>query len=420
MKLGDIVITAFSNLTRRKVRTFLTSLGVTVGIFTIVVMLSLAIGVQTKIKELFSSVGLENVFVEPRNEESDDFNRFLRPIRENPITDAKIAEWQALPGVLEVQPMVNFNRSLSKRLRLPNDDTSAIGIYVDQGFEVDEPFQAPPVAAAGEFRPSENGLITISQQAANALNLAGEPQSLLGKQVQIVLQSPRGEEQTFDYTISGITTHEHEHATLTPEASLELKAWWFNDPNLIETQGYDEVRILAEDLTDARTLVPLIREQGFEVQSLETILDLASRIFLVINIMLGSVGGLALFVASIGITNTMIMSIYERTREIGTLKAIGASRSNVRWLFMAEAGMIGLLGGVIGLLFGWLAGLGLNALAVEYLQREAVPLEGPFFVIPPWLILMAIGFAMLIGVLAGVYPAARAARLDPIKALRHE
>ena len=420
MNFGDIVITAFSNLTRRKVRTFLTSLGVTVGIFTIVVMLSLGIGVQTKIDELFRSVGLENVFVEPRNEESNDFNRFLRPNRENPITEAQLAQWAALPGVTEVSPIVEVGFSINKRLRLPNDDASSISIDVDPGFGINNPFMPPPVATAGELRPAENGLITISQQAIDDLNLSGDAQSLLGKQVEIVLESPRNEQQSFTYTISGITTHEDEQIALTPEDSLTLKAWWFNDPNLIESQGYDAALIRAEDLTVARTLVPQIREQGFEVQSLETILDLASRIFLVINIMLGSVGGLALFVASIGITNTMIMSIYERTREIGTLKAIGASRSNVRWLFMAEAGMIGFLGGVIGLLFGWLVGLGLDVVAAEYLRREAVPLEGPFFLITPWLIALALGFAILIGILAGVYPAARAARLDPIKALRHE
>ncbi|GIV96180.1 MAG: hypothetical protein KatS3mg057_0837 [Herpetosiphonaceae bacterium] len=108
------------------------------------------------------------------------------------------------------------------------------------------------------------------------------------------------------------------------------------------------------------------------------------------------------------------------TREIGTLKAIGASRGDIRALFMLEAGLIGLIGGVIGTLLGWLIGLGLNRAALWYLEQEEVPIRGTFFVIPFWLVALALAFATLIGILAGLYPAGRAARLDPIQALRHE
>ena len=136
--------------------------------------------------------------------------------------------------------------------------------------------------------------------------------------------------------------------------------------------------------------------------------------------MLASVGGLALFVASLGIVNTMIMAIYERTREIGTLKAIGASRSDIRSLFMLEAGMIGLLGGVVGVIGGWLLGIGLNRVILWYTEREQLPIRADFFVVPWWLALAGLGFAMLVGIVAGLYPAARAARLDPLVALRYE
>lgn len=156
------------------------------------------------------------------------------------------------------------------------------------------------------------------------------------------------------------------------------------------------------------------------MQSLELILDTANRAFAVINIMLASVGGLALFVACIGIVNTMIMAIYERTREIGTLKAIGASRSDIQWMFMLEAGMIGLIGGVIGTIGGWLLGMGLNHLIQWYIEHEALPVSADFFVVTWWLALAALLFAALVGIVAGLYPAARAARLDPLVALRHE
>jgi ABC-type antimicrobial peptide transport system permease subunit len=136
--------------------------------------------------------------------------------------------------------------------------------------------------------------------------------------------------------------------------------------------------------------------------------------------MLGSVGGLALFVAALGIANTMVMAVYERTSEIGILKAIGASPADIRALFVVEAALIGLLGGLVGTLGGWLLGLALNEGILAILRWQEVPVEGTFFVLTPWLIALALAFAAVVGLLAGLYPAARAARLDPLEALRYE
>jgi putative ABC transport system permease protein len=132
------------------------------------------------------------------------------------------------------------------------------------------------------------------------------------------------------------------------------------------------------------------------------------------------IGSMALLVATIGIANTMVMAIYERTREIGILKAMGASSGEIRQMFMIEAGCIGLIGGMLGLLLGWLAGLGLNQLIPIYLRHRQLPMHGDFFVVSPELAAGTILFATVIGLLAGLLPAQRAAKLDPLQALRHE
>ena len=116
----------------------------------------------------------------------------------------------------------------------------------------------------------------------------------------------------------------------------------------------------------------------------------------------------------------MIMSIYERTREIGTLKAIGSSNGDVLRIFMIEAGLIGLFGGIVGVIGGWLLGLALNQVILEYMRQEQVPIDAPFFVVTWELVGGALTFAALVGIVAGLYPAFRAARLDPLAALRHE
>jgi putative ABC transport system permease protein len=205
-----------------------------------------------------------------------------------------------------------------------------------------------------------------------------------------------------------------------PADALALKAWWYNDPNILEHEGYDELTIKAASLNDAVQIVEQLKKRGFEVESLKTILDMVNRIMIVLQTMLGSVGGLALLVASIGIANTMVMAVYERTREIGVLKAIGASPGDIRALFVTEAALIGLLGGVAGVIGGWLLGLGLNAGILAILRWQEIPVEGTFFVVTAWLVALALAFATVVGLLAGLYPAARAARLDPVEALRYE
>jgi putative ABC transport system permease protein len=126
-----------------------------------------------------------------------------------------------------------------------------------------------------------------------------------------------------------------------------------------------------------------------------------------------------LTVASLGIINTMVMSILERTREIGIMKAIGGSDGDVRRIFLVEASAIGLLGGITGILLGWLVGRIINFGANYYIvQQGGTP--GNLFSLPVWLIAGALGFSLVVSLAAGVFPARRAARLDPIHALRHD
>ena len=130
-------------------------------------------------------------------------------------------------------------------------------------------------------------------------------------------------------------------------------------------------------------------------------------------------GSLALAVATLGIINTLVMAILERRREIGILKALGAADRDVRRLFFAEAGAMGLLGGVVGVTMGWLIGRALNFGTDVYLRGQDLP-SVTISLVPWWMVAAAIAFAVAVSLAAGIYPASRAARLDPIEALRYE
>jgi putative ABC transport system permease protein len=171
------------------------------------------------------------------------------------------------------------------------------------------------------------------------------------------------------------------------------------------------------DLDSVRTI--LTKDMGLSVFSLGDVLKNIRRGFLVLDSVLAAVGTVALFVAALGIVNTMVMSILERTREIGIMKAIGASDTDISGVFLAEAAAIGVLGAVFGLILGWLVTRVANAVVnARLIPHGQEPVN--LFYFPLWLILGAVGFSVLMSLLAGMYPAGRAARVDPVKALRHD
>ncbi|MCP5097292.1 MAG: FtsX-like permease family protein, partial [Chloroflexi bacterium] len=188
----------------------------------------------------------------------------------------------------------------------------------------------------------------------------------------------------------------------------------------------DQALVKVESAEVATAVEQAITAQGFFVFSFQSILRSVNTIFLVIQAIVGGIGGLALIVAAFGIANTMIMSIYERTREIGLMKAVGATNRDVMFIFLAEAGTIGVIGGIGGVIAGLLLGqiggfVGQQFLLAQIAQTGGSPdgLDSLVYT-PLWLPIFAIIFAALVGVISGIYPALRAIRLDPIAALRYE
>jgi putative ABC transport system permease protein len=158
---------------------------------------------------------------------------------------------------------------------------------------------------------------------------------------------------------------------------------------------------------------------GFAAFSLLDATKNLTLIFTIFDSLLAIFGSLALAVATLGIVNTLVMAILERRREIGVLKALGAADRDVKRLFFAEAGVMGLLGGIVGVVFGWMIGRAVTIGTNIYLKQQNLPTTD-IFSVPWWLAILAIVFAVIVSLVAGLYPASRAARLNPVEALRYE
>jgi putative ABC transport system permease protein len=424
MTFQDQLRTALANVGRRKLRSALASLGVVVGTLTIVIMVSLAAGVRQQINRQFASLGLDRLTVNPPSSRRgvggpDGFDDPGNASRKQVITVDDVVRWKRLPGVVQVIPEVNLPgwaglvvawRGTNQAVRLNGPETMRWMF-----------FDAPSEPLAGSLDLPESGGLVLSQGAARALGVSSNDfAGLIGQGLQAILRTSRGETQAFSLRILGISQERTRNIDVSIADRIAMKNWWFNSTNEVQREGYDSAVIRSTDVIHAVALTAQLRREGFSVQSLEMVVEVANRIVTAITVMFSLIASIALLVATIGIANTMVMAIYERTREIGILKAMGASSREIRQMFMLEAGCIGLSGGVIGLLLGWLAGLGMNQVIPVYLRYRDLPVRGDFFVVTPGLALGAILFATLIGLVAGLLPAQRAAKLDPLQALRHE
>ncbi len=188
--------------------------------------------------------------------------------------------------------------------------------------------------------------------------------------------------------------------------------------------GYSQVIVIVDEVDHVLDVTDQITALGFQAYTPLSFVQGINNFYTILQFIFGGVGAIALLVAAIGIANTMAMAILERTREIGLMKAIGATNRDVLAIFLGEASGIGFIGGLGGVLIGWLAGQGLNVVALVYLANQSAQQGGtpPSVAVstPLWLPVFALVFATIIGLISGLYPALSAARMVPVDALKYE
>jgi ABC-type lipoprotein export system ATPase subunit/ABC-type antimicrobial peptide transport system permease subunit len=425
LSFKDLLRTAFDNLRRRPVRNILTSAGVVIGIVTLVAMVSFGVGVQAEVGRNFQALGLENVFVSPTfPEEEDAFDPFgfSEPIE--PLTPEVVAAFRSMPEVQSVTPVLNLPSNMEISLAFKEQ---TIPVRIAGDFSRGPQFMGnltPPEMLAGDplGEGDTKGMVIRVDLADQLIADSGEDYAdLVEQSVTLTVRLPRGETRNFNTTIAGVEdSHSFQSVDLGLRERAEIKAWWYGRPDTLSTDGYDMLVVRASDETTVPDVMEAADSLSLQAQSLGAVLEIANRVLAVMQALLGSVGALALLVATLGVANTMMMAVYERTREIGVLKAVGARNREVRRMFTADAVLLGFIGGVVGLILGTLLGRLVDWLGHLYLANEGVTGIGQMSIVPPWLAIGSLIFAAFIGVLGGFYPAARAARLDPVAALKHE
>jgi len=448
MKLRDMTELAVRNLREAILRNSLTTLGVAVGVASLVAMLSLGVGLQQLASSRLTKSGLfDSIFVTAKTNlrgpgAGPPATRAASP-KARPLDDDARAELTKLPNVIEVYPQIRF----FTEVRFDGKPFATVVAGMPESSKQSGAFDG----MRGSFFSSPNADEAILQiEFAKELN--PQTKDLIGKDLVLryaerqSLLSESGGDASNSGGFSVVPKEKHlrvigvvetEPASgfggfgsgrlLIPLPVAEtLRAAQVNDlrdvlrgssPSDKPAYASLSVRVKSPSLVDATE--KKIKDMGFSAFSLLDASKSLRIFFSVFDLLLGIFGSLALAVATLGIVNTLVMAILERRREIGVLKALGAADGDVKQLFFVEAGVMGLTGGVLGVLLGWTIGQALTLATNIYLKRQELP-GVQISSVPPWLIAGAISFAVLVSLIAGLYPASRAAKLNPVDALRYE
>ncbi len=468
MSWMDLLRMSSSNLRRRKLRTFLTVLGVMIGTTSIVVMISLGLGLQASMYEELEMMGGLNTISVTGAEAGDSMIYYSGSGDEEQsdkrLTDAAVNELAKLEHVTSVEPQYQMSvillkggyegwaqlealtpealeqqkLDLSEGGRLPATGTSTLELVYGNGIitnftekgtgkgyyetgdlpdidmqkdtlflilDQESYYSAQQGPSFGTTENPEESQQTVKKAEKHAVRASGvvdgDPDTYKNGYYNIYCDLE---------TLKQVLKKEFSGRTIPGQPTTKS-----GKPYKDFTYSSVQVKVDDEDLVEQ--VVADIRSAGYNASTNAELLESAKKQLAMIQAVLGGIGAVSLLVAAIGIANTMMMSIYERTKEIGVIKVLGCSLRNIKQMFLMEAAFIGLIGGVTGMILSFMLSGIINILTGH---GAAMGIEGDISYIPVWLVLAAMGFAMLVGTLAGYFPALRAMRLSPLAAIKTE
>ena len=449
MRIGDLLLMSVSSLWKRKVRTVLTVLGVVIGTASIVVMVSLGLGLnRSTMQDIEENGGLTSIQVW----ESDNYDTETSEKDRKRLDDELVKTIEANPHVEMVSPVLSISvlakcgayennldiRGISgaalERMKFPlasgeiplSEDTLAFlyGNQVLAGFMNSRTGSGYWLDGTVPDIDLQNDAIFVIYDMDSYYSSQGN-QGVPGGGTTAVKPPKKYIAQCAGVIDGGLDTYKsyswNVYCNIVPlEAQLKRMFKGKVIPGQPTTASgkpykeifYNEIYVEVDDMEYVSEVQKWITDMGYQTSSNTEWVDSTKKQYGYIQAVLGGIGAVSLIVAAIGITNTMMMSIYERTKEIGVMKVIGCDMRDIRSLFLLEAGFIGLIGGLAGIAFSFLISLVINRIVA------GMGMEMTLSYIPAWLAASSVVFAVFVGMASGFFPALRAMRLSPLAAIR--
>ena len=473
MRISDIIFMCLGNLKKSKIRTALTVIGVVVGTCAIMVMISLGVAMKVSMDNMLASMG-DLTVIEVYNWSNT---------QDVVLDDQTMKSIQEMDGVVAATPF--YSPQIDAQLYSGRNDRYAsylynlVGVYPEAmeqfgyqlksgSFPTGKEKEFVLVAggdAAYNFRDTKkrDGFNMIYQGEIDPVTgQEKEPYVNLEEDEFILKTTPIEDEDGEEGPVverevkmvgvlvpdwsKGYETSQGYFASIEQVKKLEeeyRKVNKIKSDNSNGQKGYNNAKVKVESMELVPQVEKAIQELGFETYSMESTRQNMQQEAQRQQMMLGGLGGISLFVAAIGIANTMVMSIYERTREIGVMKVLGCNLGNIRSVFLLEAGCIGFMGGVIGVILSYGISFAMNVasslglasssginmdsmggitweMVKSAIQMVASGQGEKISIVPLWLVAVALVFATMIGLISGFYPANRAVKISALEAIKHE
>ena len=445
MKINDLLILCLNNLRRRKLRTLLTILGVVIGTTSVVIMLSLGFGINNLTEDMYARYGSMTQINVYRNYNSDQYDT------KSFLTDECVKKFKTIDHVADVYPLLNAEVIIKQgvyecyaSLRgVPRNRMDSIEFAVGgpPAFDGNDLSMVFGNAVAKQFTNIKTKKSYWQTNVVPDLNYDQPFFVIFDTEKYYRSQSPSEDQpaeapKKYMIKCSGVRAGDIDdysedayNIMCDIDALIKRLRTIFKNGAIpgqpLTKKGkpynfivYNEFVVVCDSMDNVAGVQKAIGDMGYETFSYEEWLEQSKETTNMIQSLLGGIGAVALVVAAIGIANTMMMSIYERTREIGIMKVLGCDMREIRNMFLCESGFIGFFGGIFGSILSFAVSIILNKtnLSAALVNGEA----GEISQIPLWLYFAAIGFATLISMIAGLAPALKAMRLSPLTAIRNE
>ncbi len=448
MRFLDLLSMSVNNLRRRKLRTALTVLGVIIGVASVVIMVSLGIGLNQLMLEMYSSYGdMTTISVYSNSRYMDAASSDSEPMY---LTDEVLEQFKHLDHVDGVSPMLSCYALFKQGLYETTVDITGVSqeylekIPLGQGQIPEE--GGPMKLIYGNcviqwFRNSKTGEGYWETQKLPDVDFMNKPMFVIFDMDSYYQSQGGGENapkppkkymiETAGVVEGGVDEYNsYAYSVYTEIEGLKAQLKQIFKKKPIPNQPtnkkgkpypyfiYDNAVVFVDDMANVTEVQKVISDMGYQANSQMEWIEQSQQTYDIIQMVLGGIGAISLFVAAIGIANTMMMSIYERTKEIGVIKVLGCDMGNIRNMFLIESGFIGFMGGVIGLSISFAVSYAMNNFLG--LGQAMMGVDGDISRIPLWLAASAVVFAIFVGMAAGFFPSLRAMKLSPLAAIRNE